>query len=386
MSYSLTFRDTIDMARNWLGGVADERSHIHIMQGILSGYRELTTFRKWSNYYHVERIYLHGAESTGTIAYDDSARELEIIGGTFPSWAADGEVRVGQVVAYVETRNSDSSLTLDSNMQFGDDIESGTDFTISQSSYTLPENFQSADTLACEESWWSAVQVEPRTWMANQRYDATTGPPAIWTIMGDRKLTNRLALYVNPAPSEDATLDLIIHRRPRELTHSGYEAFHSAGTVTCTSASYTITGTGTAFESSMVGSTLRIGRDGVSIPGPRVGPDPYWFEARITAVGSATSLTIEELTTAAVVGRKYVISDPVDIDPGMTEAFLRCCEKNIGIQRRAENIRELDALFTDAMYTAAANDAKSFSPRVVGQNNAGFARRLSSFPAGADQA
>jgi len=380
MAYGLTVRDSIDHIRNWLGGEAGNRSHIQILQGVLSAYRDLTTWREWKYLIKTHRIQTNGPYNDGFVYYDASSKILNLSGGVWPEWAGDGEVWIGNMVANCKRRLSDAYLLLDENMAFTESMLEPQTYTLTHSVYTLPEDFQSADEIIGSSDWFRAVFVQPRDWLTNQRVVPTMSGPTIWTVMGDRNDMNKMGLYLYPSPPQAASLDLLVRRKPRELSLSGYEENHSAGLVSGSSGDDIILGADTQFDASLVGGTLRISRNATDLPGPRLGPNPYLFESRVLSVDDASTLHLNDPLPLDVSGFKYVVSDPIDIDPGMTEAFLRGCERMTGIQRRARNIKELDALYRNALYTAEANDAKSAIPRVVGPSR--YVRTLSDYPLG----
>ena len=74
--------------------------------------------------------------STGTVTVTSGV--VTGSGTTFPSWAADGEFVVGSVTYQVDTRDSDTQLTLvDTTVS----AASGSTYTLQQVDYTLPELF-----------------------------------------------------------------------------------------------------------------------------------------------------------------------------------------------------------------------------------------------------
>lgn len=381
MSYSLTYRDVIDGIRSWLGGNATRNAHLGIIQPVKSALREITGYRKWNYLMTQGRIYLHGVFSDGTIAYDLASNVMTLTGGVWPTWAEDSDVRIGDVLHRVALRLTDTTLQMYSPLTPEGDVASGTSYQMTKRIFTLPEDFAQTDVQLLQFNLWNLGYVPPRDWLIGQRYISSTGPPDKFTVLGHPRLLNRLALMIEPASGQDDSLDFVYYRKPRELVITGYEADHYAGTVSG-SASYTITGVGTAFDAAMIGSLIRV--SGTSnTPGQNTGPIPYIYEARITAVASATSITVDS-DSVTFSGKAYVVSDPVDIDPVMTDAYLRCCEKQTGIHRRTKNVKELDALFNDALHRAEAADSKVFVPRVIGVGGS-FSRSLSNYPAGDDQ-
>jgi hypothetical protein len=83
----------------------------------------------------------------------------------------------------------------------------------------------------------------------------------------------------------------------------------------------------------MVGSIIRIGTADKH-PDTLGSMNPYVDEARITAVASSTSLTVDKALSAS--GVKYVITDPVDMPPGMHNCLLSGCEYWLARTRNAK--------------------------------------------------
>jgi hypothetical protein len=74
----------------------------------------------------------------------------------------------------------------------------------------------------------------------------------------------------------------------------------------------------------MVGSILRVG-DTTNVPGPIESLTPWVEESKITAVGSATSLTTDTVATIAS-STKYLITDPIDVASHMVGAMDSACD------------------------------------------------------------
>jgi len=388
MAYSLTYRDAIDSVRSWLGGNATRNAHLGIIQPIKSALREITGHRKWNYLMSQGRLYLHDSFTEGTVEYDLATRVMTLTppvsnpGAVWPSWSEDSDIRIDDVLHRVSLRLTDTTLQMDDTLSPEADVASGTTYIQAKRIFTLPEDFAQTDVQLLQFNLWNVSYVPPRDWLIQQRYVSSTGPPDKFTVMGHPRILNRMALMIEPASGQDDSLDFVYYRKPRELVITGYEASHYAGTVSRTAA-YTLTGVTTAFDASMIGSLIRVSGSG-NTPGQNIGPFPYAFEARITAVTSATVITVDS-DPAAFTGKAYVVSDPVDIDPVMTDAYLRCCEKQTGIHRRTKNVKELDELFRDALYRAESADGKVFVPRVIGEGNT-YIRSLSNYPGGTDQA
>lgn len=74
--------------------------------------------------------------STGTITVSGGTATLA--GGTWPSWAGDGVLRADGHVMFVESRDSDSELTIENDAR---EIGAGTDFELHRWRFDLPDDF-----------------------------------------------------------------------------------------------------------------------------------------------------------------------------------------------------------------------------------------------------
>tara|TARA_R110000803_G_scaffold205530_4_gene272294 strand:+ start:15511 stop:16665 length:1155 start_codon:yes stop_codon:yes gene_type:complete len=378
MSYSLTFRDAIDHLKSWAN--VQSASEISIRTAVASAYREVTQYRSWDYLNEHHRIPLVANYSTGTITYDHTggSNEREVtLTGVAPTWAATGSIRAGNVTSRIATRESSTVLTLDETLNFTKDVAALTTFSIFKYAYTLPADFQSCDVQYLEDAW-QMRHVEPREFLYRLRNDDSTGKPYIWAITGDPRNRFRKILMVYPTVDTAETLDFYYHRRPRELRYSGHENRETVGTVTTSGA--TVTGVSTLMATGMSGSIIRFGDTAGQVPGPLHGPYPYDQEQVLKTFTSTTSFTIESaLTTDISTGVKYVISDPIDIDPAMTEAFLRCCEYQMGVNRKVKNVSQLKALYDMALSDAAGAANSSKVPRFSGDGGA-YGRRIADLP------
>ena len=129
----LTYRDAIDAAVDFLSGNSTGASQRDIRRAIHAAYREVGDAFSWSFLKKQGRVPLQALESTGTVAYDHTGganeRQLTltpVAAEVWPSWAIDATVRVGTVPCRVESRISDTVLTLDVNLNPGADVAAST--------------------------------------------------------------------------------------------------------------------------------------------------------------------------------------------------------------------------------------------------------------------
>ena len=190
-----------------------------------------------------------------------------------------------------------------------------------------------------------------------------------------------MALFLDSGVTTATTLDFIYHRKPRELIYTGELEKESQGKISHTAGQVTCSGTGTAFASGMIGSVLRLSSTATK-PTSFWGQSPFADERDIKTVASTTTLNVKSSITSAHSSVAYVISDPIDIDPSMEEAFLRCCEKHLAIVRRMPDLPSITAMYEDAYVTAKIADDKVAVRRAVG--GGGMFHRLADYPTGDD--
>ena len=176
----------------------------------------------WSFLMPTATLSLNGAYSTGTIAYDHTggANELQVTlsGGTWPSWAASGMIDIAGNDYPVESRVSDTVLTLDANNNPGADVAASTSYNLHQDDYELPDDFGSVlgtFTFAQVDNTLQPVNIvgenrmrELRQRDYNQSY--TSGDPFYGAIRpkarANRLPGTRYEVMFWPDVSSDATL------------------------------------------------------------------------------------------------------------------------------------------------------------------------------------
>jgi len=155
----------------------------------------------------------------------------------------------------------------------------------------------------------------------------------------------------------------------------------NAGTVSGTAASTDLTGAGTAWDSSMVGSVIRLSASAKLAPTSLVGTNPAAFETVVAAVVSATELTLSDPLPATFSGVKYEISDPIDIRVEVMEnAFLACVELHIArVRNMIKEMPTILGFYQQQLALARQQDSVSFMGRTVGLQGP-YYQRLARMP------
>lgn len=378
-----TYKDAVDHALQYLGADVTTQSRADARAAVLKALNNLSKAHPWSYFYDRARINTVAPYSTGTVTFDLTGgtyeRQLSLSGGSWPTWATYGNVVIGEVVYEVAEYISTSILTLAANNCPAEDVAAGTSYRLYRDTYNLPVGFVSCDRMLNTSNGGYLSYVHPREWLERQRISLTTGQPTGWTLTGDPNYAGLLAVRFVPAPDAAYAFDALYQRQPRPL----YIEEFKTGTVSVSSGTGTVTGTGTGWTSKLAGSVIRFG-DTTNYPTGLVGAYPYQYERVIMEVTSATALTLDGVIPENLVGVKYTISDPVDIEPvTMLTAFQRGVEREIAISKRMKD-RDL----AEQAWRMELTEAKSAEGRILERRAAGaspaYITRLADMPLGPD--
>ena len=360
-----TYQDALEhLEAHTLGGAMDAERR-DFRSAVLGAYSDLASRYDWL-YFHTEHdIRLEATYSTGTIAYDHTGgsneRQVTLSGGTWPTNAIEGRLKISDVRYPIASRVSSTVITLPTDINPGVDVAASTSYTWLRSSYTLPADFKDMDPPHTENSYFNQRPVSLDSIMAFERHvRASSNPPRWYAIGPDPNLYGQMAMYVQYEPSTAEGLRFFYRRYPRRIKYSGTETAASAGTLAAASAAQAVlTGNSTTFASDMVGSVIRIGTTATKPTGVR-GLNPFVEQRIIKSVDSATQVTLDANIENAVSNTtKYVVSDPLDLRPTMIEPLLRGCEWKLSLSRRnAESPpQELHQWYTEAIRIAGEAEA-----------------------------
>jgi hypothetical protein len=110
---------------------------VDILQCIRDGLHYVYTAHDWSFFKPVEDISTTAPYATGTVTI--AAGVVTLTGGTFPSWAADGILKVSNDYYSISLRNSGTSLTLDDTSVT---VASATAFSLGRPEVPLDDSFE----------------------------------------------------------------------------------------------------------------------------------------------------------------------------------------------------------------------------------------------------
>lgn len=197
---------------NWTDAQASEiEGYVH--SGVRRVYfppatREEDIGYEWSWLKPTTTLSIQGIYNTGTI--EVTLGVVTLVDGTFPSWAASGEITFDGTSYTVTSRDGDSQVTLD---DLTADADALTTYGLNQLYYDLPDDFgRLASDLHYEPNQYiSAIQNIPVSQLLQMRASATlTGNPRFvatrFKSATPAAIGSRQEALFYPTPNEDHTL------------------------------------------------------------------------------------------------------------------------------------------------------------------------------------
>jgi len=342
LAYSDVFSGLEEFCRGHGSGQPGEA----IRLAILDAYDEVGGAWNWTWLEDVFRLHLNESQDDGTVDYVHSTKKLTLSDSTWPSWVGKGSsLYLNDLVCDVESRDSDTELTLDDDRNPGEDL-SGESYTVFERWIELPDDFVSTKAPMAESFYRFGTPSSLDEIERMHRWRPTTGEITHYAV--GRNPDAAMAFHPYPASNGLATADIVYAKRPRALRFCGHLPDHYAGTITV--AGTAVTGSGTAWTSAMVGSLLRISAN-ANQPTGLEGANPYLEEIIISAVGGAESLTLADSGTTAEAVRARV-TDPVDLGRCAWTLLRRTAERNLGRARGVGDARLQAAVARDAFLEA----------------------------------
>ena len=387
--YILTYYDVWMHLVDFIGKDGSTPAQRDVARAVQSAHAEVANAHHWDYYDATYRVRFNAPYSTGTVVYDHTGgtyeRELTLTTGTWPDWIEDGKIRIGSVNHVVESKKSSTVITLDPTINPGADVASTT-YTAFCTDYALPNDFISLSRVISESNWWNNTYVTPEQFVRLENHAYSTGDTLAWTIKGDPSNYSQLVLSVYPGPASATSADLAYRRRPRPLRITGNKTGHTVGTVTIASGAAAVTGNSTTFASDMVGSIIRLG-DTSNVPTGLDGLNPFVDERSLVAFATAAgaaAVTLDSNVSQTFTAVKYMVTDAVDIDQAIVPLFLRCCEKQMAILRRMEDMANITGIYEQELRKAMSATNRHTELRFAGDHDRFESRRMAHYTKGAD--
>lgn len=364
-----TYQDAVEHLTDHFDVDRAFRLQRNVRRAVEEAYRDLPQQGYWACFRRRAIINTVASQTTGTITYTHSSRTVTLATTTFPSTAAKYRIIIDSVHYDIESYTDSTHVVLPSTSNPGADVAAGTTYTLYRNEYPLPTTFRRSLGLVDVENQRPIPIITDAEEHSFQQLGTlgTPGTPVYAAIRNTGETTGGLSLVFNCPPNTAAAYDLQFDATPRAFVLSEK---YSVGTATISSASTSLTGTGTAFPSNCAGCVLRLsvnasdeptGPFGAQIDGIDV-DNFYAFQTTVYSRDSATALTLVDAADAAYSGVKYTLSDPIDIeDNAMLDAFLRIAEFKYARLARmdAKVIDRYEREARDAVILAKENDKRT---------------------------
>ncbi len=174
------------------------------------------TVKFWEFYKTYGDFTLRAPYSTGSLAMTIANSTVTLTGGTFPTWAASGKLRIGNKVYRVNTRTDSTHLVLAT--AWAEASESGTAYVLFQDEYTLASDCLKFGRPFAGQAWGmtgSASSFE-QVLEAQNCYNYGQSYPTMFAVHGSGG-TAKLLLYPYPSGTEDVQLAYWYYRKPATL-------------------------------------------------------------------------------------------------------------------------------------------------------------------------
>lgn len=191
--------------------------------------------------------------------------------------------------------------------------------------HLLPWGVQSVDSFELHDSMvWDMLgkYITPRDFQRLYDSDWNELISVVWTIDKDPVAMDRYRIRILCGGGyTPGTATLTYRRRPRDLRLTGFEPRSRQGTVDWQGVD--VRGSNSAFSNQMLGAVIRVSGDPKYAPESLTGITPYIAEGVIYSVPSSDKLlAFSEAGHQTILGTRYIISDFLDISPGMYSALL----------------------------------------------------------------
>jgi hypothetical protein len=300
MVHSMTMRCGVTAPTN--------QSNSRIVKAIQSAIRALHSKHKWA-YYRRQTRFKTSPMLTMEIEYDHTGGAEERLvtitdGDDWPSDATAGELQVGENSYRILKRISATQATLELDFSPSADYEGSA--TWRRKSYSFTRNLHRVDYARSITANRQLTHIPPGEIPSSSYNDYTLSRYFSWQNHGNEFGSTEFILY--PAPTSEEIIEVcasILPHTPKIHSTTGNDLSGTSGTLT-------VSCSGGAFGSNLIGSILRVSTN--AEPPVQFKSENYDFQAFITAVPSSTTLTISEALPASYASRGYVISSPIDAE------------------------------------------------------------------------
>lgn len=165
-----------------------------------------------TRYFDTGRLNIVGDYSTGTVAITNGSATVTLTGGTWPSWAASGEIMIDGQWYDVSTRDSNTALTLSANWHLPS--VTGKSYVLYQDNYSVADNVMElgAEPFYGNEWLWGARPVGYEQLLRFKQYWTSGDENARYWAFHNRRI------WLWPYPTEDRVAYYVFRKLPTRVT------------------------------------------------------------------------------------------------------------------------------------------------------------------------
>lgn len=361
-----TFADAVDRVLEAFDIDASNRHMRRAVRSCMDAYREIPNYHEWSYLQRQGQLVTETSQSV-TCSYDHtggaSERLVTLTSGTFPTNASWFWLKIGNASYRISSRLSSTTAQLDVSLNPGTDVSS-TGATLVRYEYPLPIDFRAGQRLVSVSRDWFPQYVSHDAFL--RRYGGSNNP-SIYTITASGNRFGIPVVEFDSGHESAVTYEFRYKARPRPIALFDQSPEYTTGTVSTSGT--TVTGSGTAWTSRMIGCVIRVSSSADS-PSGQVGSErvynPFAEQRIVTAVASSTSLTIDSDFESSYTDVGHSIGDPLDVEEIMLDPLYRYAEwqysmqsGDVGDKSKQSQISEKYAAFTFALKLAMAGDNRN---------------------------
>ncbi len=346
-STALTFSDLTERLRHRTGNFSSGQATQYLVRSVQDAVRMLPLKHSWKYFQREFRI-ITSASVGHTITYTASNRQA-VTTGVWPADAADGELHIESIPYPVESRDSDTQLTLAAPAYQSDFSGSA---TWARESYLIP-NIQRIHTLWQQDSERPIGYLEPAHFTERKLAYESPGTPVAYSFTYN-SLQGETDISFSPPPSLSSPYIMSADIAPlRPVVHQDFGIANGSDGGT----TLTIVGA----KSKWIGSIIRtaISNNNDTDARSEIAAGNYEWQAVITNV-SGDTVTVDTALAGAHTNDVFLVSSLVDIDQDVMLSYLDALA--LAEWRKNGTQKELDvalAMAKQAYYEAVAADAKA---------------------------
>jgi hypothetical protein len=200
------------------------KADVIILEVINDAAEYLSMTKQWPYYQTRGVIDLLADYSTGTVTITNGSPIVTLASGTWPTWAAVGELFVDDTWVTVSTRDSATQLTLTNN--WGNDSVAAESYTIAKIRYALPDDCARTNDLMLGKNWPYPPEPVSAAWIEQVKdsYQDGEANPRYWAI-------EKNYIVTWPFATENRRVNFLYFRKPAVVTASDTLDFDSNQTV-----------------------------------------------------------------------------------------------------------------------------------------------------------